>query len=300
MVRVVRAIRIGLLAIGMTSAVAGVARAGEAHPWSTKGGPAPKPATICETIDRSAAAHGLPVEFFARLIWRESRLQPNAVSSAGAQGIAQFMPQTAALRNLANAFDPAQAIPASAHYLDDLRDRFGNLGLAAAAYNSGEQRVSDWLAGSARLPRETQDYVVFITGRTAEDWRSVEPEVITASSPAARSKCDEIVAVLAKPGAGSAPVVAAAATGSAKASPWGVQVAGNFSEAKARTSYASLQRQFAAILAPREPLVLRSVMRSRGTAPYYDVRVPAETRAEADALCARLHAAGGACVVMKN
>jgi hypothetical protein len=276
-------------------------------PRADAGGGAPaqagvdtKPTTICESIDQSAAAYDLPIDFFARLIWRESRIQANAVSSAGAQGIAQFMPQTAALRNLADAFDPAQAIPASAHYLDDLRDRFGNLGLAAAAYNSGEQRVSDWLAGSVRLPRETQDYVVFITGRAAEDWRSSEAEAMGATTPArpVGSTCAEIVAVLAKPGAGSASV--ARATGSVKSAPWGVQLAGNFSEAKARASYTSLQRQFASILAAQEPLVLRSVMRSRGTAPYYDVRIPAETRADANALCARLHAAGGACIVMKN
>jgi hypothetical protein len=79
-----------------------------------------------------------------------------------------------------------------------------------------------------------------------------------------------------------------------------VQVAGNFSEAKARATYGSLRRQYAPVLGDRDPLVLRSVMRSRGTAPYYSVRVGAETRTEADALCGKLRAAGGACVVMKN
>src|SRR4051812_15308653 len=138
----VRVIRVGLLAIGVASGFAGSAHADVGGAASAQGGVGTKPTTLCETIDQSAAAYDLPTEFFARLIWRESRLQANAVSSAGAQGIAQFMPQTAALRNLDDAFDPAQALPASAHYLDDLRDRFGNLGLAAAAYNSGEQRVS--------------------------------------------------------------------------------------------------------------------------------------------------------------
>ena len=54
-------------------------------------------------------------DFFARLIWKESRFDPNAVSPAGAEGIAQFMPGTAAMRGLKNSFDIEQAIPASAN-----------------------------------------------------------------------------------------------------------------------------------------------------------------------------------------
>ena len=80
------------------------------------------------------------------------------------------MPGTAALRGLADPFDPLEAIPASAHYLRDLADRFGNLGLAAAAYNAGEKRVTDWRAGTGGLPYETRDYVISITGLSAEDW----------------------------------------------------------------------------------------------------------------------------------
>src|SRR5438445_8624770 len=95
---------------------------------------APQPAAsetpaqaLCRLIETSAARRGLPVEFLTRLIWRESSFRPGAVSSAGAQGIAQFMPGTAAERGLADPFDPAQAIPASAHLLADLHRRFGSL-----------------------------------------------------------------------------------------------------------------------------------------------------------------------------
>src|SRR5690606_31692477 len=70
-------------------------------------------ATICALIDQAAASHDLPVEFFTRLIWQESRFRQDAVSPKGAQGIAQFMPGTAALRNLADPFDAAEAIGAS-------------------------------------------------------------------------------------------------------------------------------------------------------------------------------------------
>jgi hypothetical protein len=65
------------------------------------------------------------------------------------------MPATAADRLLLDAFDPAQALPKSAEFLRELRAQFGNLGLAAAAYNAGPQRVQDWLAGKRRLPSET-------------------------------------------------------------------------------------------------------------------------------------------------
>ena len=106
---------------------------------------------ICNLIQTHAGRNALPPDFFARLIWKESRFDPNAVSPAGAEGIAQFMPGTAAARGLANSFDVEQAITASAAYLGELRIGFGNLGLAAAAYNAGENRVSRWLS-VGRLP----------------------------------------------------------------------------------------------------------------------------------------------------
>ena len=98
----------------------------------------------------------LPAEFLTRLIWRESSFRAGAVSPAGARGIAQFMPGTAQERGLADPFDPEQAIPKAAHLLADLRRRFGNLGIAAAAYNAGPARVGDWLRGggiAGRNPR---------------------------------------------------------------------------------------------------------------------------------------------------
>jgi soluble lytic murein transglycosylase-like protein len=114
--------------------------------------------SLCPLIQSAAAQNELPVEFFARLIWQESRLRPDAVgpvirSGKRAQGIAQFMPATAAERFLLDAFDPAQALPKSAEFLRDLRAQFGNLGLAAAAYNAGPQRVQDWLPEADQLGR---------------------------------------------------------------------------------------------------------------------------------------------------
>ncbi len=66
------------------------------------------------------------------------------------------------------------ALPGSARLLRTLRARFGNFGLAAAAYNAGPKRVSDWLEGRSGLPKETQDYVRLITGQPAAHWQGVK------------------------------------------------------------------------------------------------------------------------------
>src|ERR1700732_2606472 len=132
---------------------------------------------MCLMIESAARANDLPLEFFARVIWQESRFQSDAVgpvtrSGQRAQGIAQFMPGTANERRLLDPFDPVQALPKSAEFLNELRNQFGNLGLAAAAYNAGPRRVQEWLAGSGPMPQETRNYVVAITGTTVEDWAS--------------------------------------------------------------------------------------------------------------------------------
>src|SRR6266446_3069845 len=132
--------------------------------------------TICQMVASAAAANGLPFEFFARVIWQESRFRSDIVgpitrTGQRAQGIAQFMPMTAAERLLHDPFDPVQALPKSAEFLRELRAQFGNLGLAAAAYNAGPQRVRDWLAGKRTLPSETLAYVRSVTGHSAEEWK---------------------------------------------------------------------------------------------------------------------------------
>lgn len=125
---------------------------------------------FCHALRDAAEVSGIPVPFFARLIWQESRFKSNEVSRAGARGVAQFMPETAAEVRLDDPFDPMKALPASAKFLSKLRDDFGNLGLAAAAYNAGPGRIQKWLAKESELPRETRDYVRIITGTKAEDW----------------------------------------------------------------------------------------------------------------------------------
>jgi len=109
--------------------------------------------SVCQTLQSAAQLNDLPLEFLTRLIWQESRFDAHAISPAGARGIAQFMPGTAAWIGLANPFDVADAITKSAELLRSLKSQFGNLGLAAAAYNAAPKRVADWLACRARHRR---------------------------------------------------------------------------------------------------------------------------------------------------
>jgi soluble lytic murein transglycosylase-like protein len=132
----------------------------EAAPESAPSAPAPSTAanigdSICLMIEAAARSNDLPLEFFARVIWQESRFQPGAVgprtrSGDRAQGIAQFMPRTAAERGLLDPFDPVQALPKSAEFLRELRGQFGNLGLPAEA-GFGLVPVAHPLASNSRL-----------------------------------------------------------------------------------------------------------------------------------------------------
>jgi len=151
--------------------------------------PAIGPGTLCDTL--VASAQGLPIVFFSNLIWQESRFHPDAVSRAGALGIAQFMPKTAAAVGLENPLDPQQALPASARLLATLYREFGNWGLAAAAYNAGGKRVSDWLSKGTLLPKETRDYVLTITGRPVEQWSPSNSES-SALVPAKKMPCRDV------------------------------------------------------------------------------------------------------------
>jgi soluble lytic murein transglycosylase-like protein len=149
-------------------------------------------AEICDTLAKAAQRNDLPVPFFIRLLFQESRFEPDVVSSAGAQGIAQFMPETASDEGLDNPLDPLQAIPASARLLKKLFEQFGNLGLAAAAYNVGPKTIEDWLAKKGKLPEETQGYVKTVTGRPAETWRVAKAGGTALSLPP-RAPCKEAV-----------------------------------------------------------------------------------------------------------
>ena len=119
-------------------------------------------ADVCTAIERYAAISGLPVGYFARLVWQESHFDANAMSFAGAQGIAQFMPGTARALGLADPFDAEQAIDAQAHLMRDLLRRFAAVPFALAAYNAGPAPVAACMCVPPYA--ETRGYVARILG----------------------------------------------------------------------------------------------------------------------------------------
>jgi len=244
-------------------------------------------ATTCRLVESAARTNRVPVDFLTRLVWTESRFRADATSPKGAQGIAQFMPDTAAARGLADPFDPEQAIPHAAKLLAELTQRFGNIGLAAAAYNAGSVRVAAWLDGGDALPAETQIYVAAITGRSAADWAAARHQ---AGPPPPAETCLEATAGLR----------AGEATAEAPVAPWGVQLAGNFSKTIALASFARARARYAGIIGDLRPMVIGGVLRSRGWRPFYRVMLPSASRAEADRLCNAILADGGACVASRS
>jgi hypothetical protein len=274
--------------------------AAPANKDASKGAPAPagkdEPVanTVCRLIATAALTQGLPVSFLTRLIWQESAFQPGVTSPAGAQGIAQFMPGTAIARGLANPFDPEEAVPKAAELLADLRRQYGNLGLAAAAYNAGPGRVTSWLAGGGSLPEETRGYVSVITGHPIEDWTGATAATkLDDDRVFPKSSCDSVIASIRI----SAPVSAAQSSITA---PWGVQIAGSFSKAAAIAAYGRARALYASVLGNVEPMVIGGRWRTRGFSAFYRVRAPAPTRIAAQTLCNKILRVGGACVVLRN
>jgi len=251
-------------------------------------------ADVCSAISRFSNHYEIPEAFLARLIWQESRFDPQAISPAGAQGIAQFMPGTARLRALDNPFDPAQALARSAEYLGFLQEKFGNLGLAAAAYNGGEARLSRYLAGTGGLPAETRNYVSVITGRPADYWRNDAPEpvdfTLEQESPFLDSCLDMASAVK----------IPNLDTTNAAWQPWGVLIAQHNTSEVARNRFDTAQSRFSKVLGEEKLLLITVRNPNFGPQLRFSAMVGRPTRQEANELCDRLLSAGGNCIVQKN
>jgi len=247
---------------------------------------------VCAAIEREAGKNGLDPHFFARLLWKESLFEHGAISPVGAMGIAQFMPGTADMVGLDDPFNPAKAIEASARYLASLTASFGNVGLAAVAYNGGENRAARFVAQGGNLPWETQDYVQAITGQTATAWRENPPEKLDVrldKERPFRQACIDLA-------------------GKRKLRefqtpdhpwPWGVIVATHPSRAGVSNQVARLNRQLRPILgSKRVSYVLRRI--SGGPRKVYTAQIGYSSKSEAYAFCTRLRGLGGRCLVLKN
>src|SRR5580704_8118203 len=239
---------------------------------------APTADDVCRALEQSAAENALPVEFFARVIWQESRFNAKAVSPKGAEGIAQFMPRTASWHGLADPFDPIEALRHSAAYLRELLGQFGNLGLAAAAYNAGPGRVSAWLMSHRALPAETRNYVALVTGWTADEWASSSPPEKSETTIPQGVPCTRLANLI------LAPKQERERTAS-YIPRWGIQLAAHVSESTAWAIYRDRLTRFKSFIGDREPIVLHKEIPGMGKAKRYIITIADDDRAPLDKLC---------------
>lgn len=148
-------------AAAVSSAVPGTAVRGSTAPGWQGRLPAAG-AAWADEIGAAAQRHGVRPELLAALVWTESDFDQGAVSPAGARGLGQLMPGTAAGLGV-DPDDPEQNLDGAARYLREQLDRFGDTTLALAAYNAGPGRVID--AGGVPAITETRNYVQRVTER---------------------------------------------------------------------------------------------------------------------------------------
>lgn len=248
----------------------------------------------CQQIQNTSRRYGLDAGFFARLLWQESRFDPNALSHAGAQGIAQFMPQTAKLRNLNDSYNPAQAIERSAQYLGILQRTYGNAGLAAVAYNGGEGRADGFTKAGKGLAGETIKYVQIITGTSAEHWRDDPPKShdfrLNGAQPflqaCLRMATQRKLTKLAPP--------------RNRYKPWGAQLGFGKDKKTARANVKRLTRRCARAVKKEKIDYISIKSRVRTQPNYFMGRIGRTTRAEAETLCRKLRAQNCLCRVYRN
>lgn len=247
----------------------------------------------CNAIAVFSERHGLNTDFFARLIWQESRFDPNALSHANARGIAQFIPSTAALRGLNDPYNAADALEHSAQYLAEMSRRYGNEGLAAIGYNGGERRVEGFLQGGG-LAGETIAYVPIITGSYAEIWRDAPPK-----NPDFRlSKTEDFLPACYAMGKGRRLTPLKLPEPPLK--PWGVQIAFGKSKTLAQAAYARRVAMCPSTLAGERADYIKVKHRASGQKGFVMARVGRNSRAAADKLCTTVRASGCPCAVYAN
>ena len=147
------------------------------------------------------------------------------------------------------------------------------------------------------MPGETRAYVRTITGRPAEEWaRASNPDQLLPN-PAERFPCVEVARALPP---GPAAKESALQNQTTPPRPWGLQLIGDSSEARALAEFRQLQKRHPAILGHHSPVIVATRLGLRGSGFWFRVRVAETTREQAMTLCAQLQADGGQCLVVKN
>ncbi len=166
-----------------TAATAPVSATASAAPAGAAAGASSLPAGTPYAAEITAAAskHGVDPALLAGLVKQESNFNPNAGSPAGAQGLTQLMPATAASLGVTDVHDPAQALDGGAKYLRQQLDRFGgDVARALAAYNAGPGAVERF--GGVPPYAETQEYVRRVQANAAEYRMTGATPAVTALS----------------------------------------------------------------------------------------------------------------------
>ena len=248
---------------------------------------------ICRAVEEDAAANGLPVEFFARVIWQESRFNAQAVSPKGAQGIAQFMPRDGGLARLADPFDPIEALKHSASYLHDLREQIRQ---SRARCRRLQCRSGAGECVARRAPRAAERDAQLRGDHhrlDRDEWASPSPPQTAETTIPQGVPCTRLANLILAPKEQAQRIAAYVPR-------WGMQLTANWSESKAWAVYRMIAKQYAALIGDREPIVIRSRGIGLGSAMRYNIRIADDNRGYLEKFCNKLIAAGGACVVLRN
>jgi soluble lytic murein transglycosylase-like protein len=149
-----------------TSSFAGALAAAQTSPSAAPVSGTGSSSAFDDQINAAAASNGIDPALLKGLVSQESGFNPNARSGAGAVGLTQLMPGTAASLGVTNPLDPAQSLQGGAKYLREQLDRFGgDEQLALAAYNAGPGAVQKY--GGVPPYAETQNYVTSVMSKAA-------------------------------------------------------------------------------------------------------------------------------------
>jgi hypothetical protein len=148
------------------------------------------------------------------------------------------------------------------------------------------------------MPQETRHYVFAITGTTIDEWARAGKNG-KMSDRATHTGCHELIALLKRaPNYFVSELEQHVKLGAER--PWGVQLAAGFDRELALAMYSRAMARLRDVIGDQDPMLLGSLFRTRGTRTFYQVRIGADTRREANDLCNRIRRAGGACLVLRN
>lgn len=152
---------ISIVSLASCATITPTASSATAQSQATRSDSLQVPARFVPIIREASEAYRIDPALIATVVYKESRFDPNAVSSRGAQGLMQLMPRTAKYLGVSDPFDPRQNILGGTRYLREMLDEFdGDVDVALAAYNAGPQAVKR--AGLVPPTAEADEYVRFI------------------------------------------------------------------------------------------------------------------------------------------